>query len=147
MGDDIVLVRPGGPDINNQFTAGRKIRMTRRIYNSIKDPATGHYKFGELTAFFYAYDVDQDDAWQDDIRNNYPAHIINQIRDNVITVLSKVNPSDPNTPISLKFKWVTGAIGVTMTVHAAGHAHTMIISGLREPSSTSYVDRQKTKSY
>ena len=147
MGDDLVLVRPGSLDINGQFTAGNKIRKTRRIYDRLKDRTTGHYNFGELTAFFYRYDEDQDDAWQDDIRNNYPPDIIAQIRDHVITVLKKVDPHDPHTPISLTFKWKAGPVGVTMTVDAAGHAHTMTISGLMEPSSTSFVDRQKTKSY
>ena len=148
MGDDIVLVRPGSPDINDQFKAGNKIRRTRRIYDRIKDRNNGSYNFGELTAFFYGYDEDQDNSWQDDINTHYPSSIVDQIRQNVITVLSKVDPQDSHTPISLTFKWnPTGPVGVTMTSDSAGHAHTMTISGLYEPSSTSFVERQKTKSY
>ncbi|SRR5713101_3214069 len=146
MGDDIVLVRPGSPDINDQFKAGNKIRRTRRIYDRIKDRNNGSYNFGELTAFFYGYDEDQDDRWQDDIKNNYPTYIIDQIKQNVITVLSKVDPHDPHSPISLTFVWSKGPVGVTMTSDSAGHAYTMTISGLKEPYSTSFAERRKTKS-
>jgi hypothetical protein len=145
MGDDIILTRPGSPDINKQFQAGNHIRKTRRIYDRIKNRNNGDYNFGELTSFFYGYDENQDDSWQDDIKNNYPQNIIDQIRQNVITVLSKVDPHDANTPISLTFIWdPTGALGVTMTSDSAGYAYTMTISGLKAPSSTSFVERQKT---
>jgi hypothetical protein len=147
MGDDNILTRPGSPDINKQFQAGNNIRKTRRIYDRIKDRNNGEYNFGELTSFFYGYDEDQDDGWQDDIKNNYPQNYIDQIRENVITVLSKVDPHDANTPISLTFIWTAGPVGVTMTVDAAGHAYTMTISGLMPPSGTSFVERQKTKPY
>jgi len=147
MGDDIVLVRPGSPDINDQFKAGNKIRRTRRIYDRIKERNNGDYNFGELTSFFYNFTEDQDDSWQDDINNNYPQYIIDQIRKNVITVLSKVDPHDSHTPISLTFVWdTTSPVGVTMTSDSAGHAYTMTISGLKEPSSTSSAERRKTKS-
>ena len=146
MGDDIVLVRPGSPNINDQFKAGAKIRKTRRLYDRIKDRTTGKYNFGELTAFFYDYDEDQDDAWQDDIRNNYPPDIIAQIRDHVITVLKKVDPHNPQPPQSLTFKWdPNGPARVELT--QAGDAHTITIYALMAPSSTSFVERQKTKSY
>jgi hypothetical protein len=147
MGDDIVLTRPGSPDINKQFQAGNHIRKTRRIYDRIKNRNNGDYNFGELTSFFYGFDEDQDDSWQDDIKNNYPQNIIDQITQNVITVLSKVDPHDANTPISLTFIWTPGPMGVTMTSDSAGHAYTMTISGLKEPAITSFAERSKTKSY
>jgi hypothetical protein len=148
MGDDVILTRPGGPDINKQFQAGNNIRRTRRIYDRIKDRGNGEYNFGELTSFFYGYDEDQDASWQDDINNNYPQNYIDQIRENVIAVLSKVDPHDANTPISLTFIWdETAPVGVAMTVNSTGFAYTMTISGLKKPSSTSFVERQKTKSY
>jgi hypothetical protein len=146
MGDDFVLVRPGSSDINDQFKAGNNIRRTRRIYDRIKDRNNGEYNFGELTSFFYSFTEDQDDSWQDDINNNYPPNIIDQIRQNVINVLSNVDPHDANTPISLTFIWKAGPVGVTMTVDAAGHAYTMTISGLMAPSNTSSAERRKTKS-
>ena len=146
MGDDLVLVRPGSWDINDQFKAGNKIRKTRRIYDRIKDRKNGDYNFGELTAFFYRHDEDQDDRWQDDIKNNYPQNITDQIMENVKTVLSKVDPHDANTPISLTFEWYPAdPVGVTMTSDSAGHAYTMKISGLREPSRTPSAERRKTK--
>ncbi len=111
MGDDFVLVRPGSSDINDQFKAGNKIRRTRRIYDRIKDRNNGDYNFGELTSFFYNFTEDQDDSWQDDINNNYPQSIIDQIRQNVITVLSKVDPHDSHTPISLTFAMDAVALG------------------------------------
>ena len=80
MGDDLVLTRPGKPDINDQFTAGNNIRKTRRIYDRIKDHNAGHYNFGELTAFFYGFNENQDNAWQDDIKNNYRPNVIDQIK-------------------------------------------------------------------
>ncbi|WP_439407367.1 hypothetical protein ACNJX9_39060 [Bradyrhizobium sp. DASA03076] len=148
MGDDILLVRPGKVDINGQFTAGAKIRRTRRLYDRIKD-ASGKYNFGELTAFFYGYDEDQDAAWQDDIRNNYPPNVIDKIRDHVVTVLLKVDPKDIHTPISLNFVWDPNAGpngGADAVLTQVGNAHTITIYGLMEPASTSFVDRQKAKS-
>lgn len=146
MGDDIVLTRPGSPDINRQFEAGNHIRKTRRLYDRIKNRNNGDYNFGELTSFYYGYDEDQDDSWQDDIKNNYPQNIIDQIRQNVIHVLSKVDPHDPHSPISLTFYWdETAPVGVTMTPDSAGPAYTMTISGLRKPAITSFVERSKTK--
>jgi hypothetical protein len=142
MADDILLVRPGKRDINGQFTAGAKIRKTRRLFDRVS--TNGDYKFGELTSFFFRYDEDQDDAWQDDIKNNYPQDVIDKIRRNVITVLSKVDPHDPHTPISLTFDWKNGPADVTMT--QVGDAHTITIYGMKEPAITSFVDRQKTKS-
>jgi hypothetical protein len=144
MGDDFVLTRPGSTDLNNQFKAGKKIRKTKRIYDAINKG--GDYKFGELTAFFYGYDVDEDDAWQDDIKNNYPQNVIDDIKNFVISVLDKVDPHDPNTRISLKFEWnPQGPPKATLT--QTGDAYTITIYGLREPASTSFVERQKTKSY
>jgi hypothetical protein len=134
MGDDAVLTRPRRSDINKQFKAGPNIRRTRRLYDRIS--TSKDYKFGELTAFFYYYNEDQDDAWQGDISRDYPTHITEQIKQNVISVLSKVNP-DPHAPdpqVSLTFEWYPNdPKGVTMTVDATGNAYTMKISGLRPP--------------
>jgi len=148
MADDIILTRPGGPDINKQFQAN-KIRRTRRIYDRIKNHNSGDYNFGELTSFFYSYDEDQDDSWQRDIADNYPSHIIEQIKQNVISVLSQVNPNPhaPDPVVSLQFVWDdTPPVGVTMTYDPLHHAYTMKINGLKAPAGTSYETR-KTKSY
>ena len=142
MGDDIVLTRPGQQNINDQFKAGKKIRKTKRIFDAIN--REGDYTFGELTAFFYGYDVDEDAAWQQDIENSYPKNYAKDIKDNVIKVLDRVDPHDPNTRISLKFEWYPNdPKGVTMT--QAGDAYTMKISGLRPPAGTS-AESRKTKS-
>jgi hypothetical protein len=150
MADDNFLARPGGPDINDQFKAGNKIRRTRRIYDRIKNRTNGDYNFGELTAFFHRYDEDEDERWQDDIDVHYRQKhqdVVDQIRRNVITVLSKVDPHDSHTPISLTFVWdEAGQPGVTMTADAAGHAHTMKITGLKAPSAIA-AEKRKTKSY
>jgi hypothetical protein len=147
MGDDLILIRPGKSDINDQFKAGKRIRKTKRIFDAIS--RGGDYKFGELTAFFYGYDVDEDAAWQDDIKNNYTdmdAKIVEEIKQNVITVLSKVDPHNPNTRISLTFEWYpANPMGVTMTSDAAGEAYTMKISGFREPA-RSFAESRKPKS-
>jgi hypothetical protein len=148
MGDDVLLVRPGKVDINGQFTAGAKIRRTRRLYDRIKD-STGEYKFGELTAFFYDFTEDQDDAWQDDIVNNYQATVTAKIRDQVVTVLLKVDPHDVNTPISLTFVWnpnpgPNGGQDAVLT--QAGDAHTITIYQGMAPALTSFVERKKAKS-
>jgi hypothetical protein len=143
MGDDFVLTRPGSSDINDQFKAGKKIRKTKKIYDAIS--RGGDYQFGELTAFFYGYDVDEADAWQEDIKNNYPQSIINDIKKFVISVLDKVDPHDPNTPISLKFVWDPhGPKRAELT--QTGDAYTITIYELREPARTSFVERQKKKS-
>ena len=144
MGDDLILTRPGSSDINKQFTAGKAIRKTKRIFDAINKG--NDYTFGELTAFFYSYDVDEDNAWQDEIKNNYPSNITDQIKQNVITVLSRVDVNDAHTPISLTFVWAAGPVGVTMTVDATGNAYTMTITGLLEPASTPAESRKK-KSY
>ena len=149
MSDDIILARPGSPDINKQFQAN-KIRRTRRIYDRIKNRNSGDYNFGELTSFFYGYDENQDDSWQGDIKDNYPTHIIEQIKQNVISVLSQVNPNPhaPDPVVSLTFVWDETAtpVGVTMTYDSAHHAYTMKISGLKAPAGTSFESRN-TKSY
>jgi hypothetical protein len=149
MGDDILLVRPGKVDINGQFTAGAQIRRTRRIYDRIKDRSSGQYNFGELTAFFYNYSEDQDDAWQDEINNNYPSPVIDKIRAQVISVLEKVDPKDTKCPISLTFYWdpkpgPNGGPDAVLT--QAGDAYTITIYQLMEPAKTSFVERQKPKS-
>jgi hypothetical protein len=147
MGDDFALTRPGINDINDQFKAGKKIRKTKRIFDAIN--RNGDYKFGELTAFFYGYDVDEDAAWQDDIKNNYTdmdPNIVEKIKQNVKDVLSKVDPTDPHTRISLTFEWhPADPKDVTMTSDAAGEAYTMKISGFRKPAGTS-AESRKTKS-
>ena len=148
MSDDDILTRPGGPDINDQYKAGNKIRRTRRIYDRIKTRTNGDYNFGELTAFFQGYDEDQDERWQDELTTHYTdPHIVDQIKQNVIFVLSKVDPHDPHTPFSLTFVWDEAAPpGVTMTSDAAGHAYTMKISGFKAPLASS-AEKRKTKSY
>jgi len=145
MGDDIVLVRPGKPNLDNQFKAGANIRKTRRLYDRIKDRNSGKYNFGELTAFFYKYDEDQDDAWQDDIRNNYDPGVVGQIRDHVITVLEKVDPHDHNPRISLTFEWDShGPARAELT--NTGDAYTITIYAQMEPASTS-AESRTPKSY
>ena len=144
MSDDFVLTRPGQQNINDQFKAGKKIRKTKRIFDAIN--RNGDYTFGELTAFFYGYDVDEDAAWQDDIKNNYRPDIRDKIKQNVITVLNRVDPHDPHTQISLTFVWKTGQPGVTMTLDATGNAYTMTITGQPVPASTP-AESRKTKSY
>jgi hypothetical protein len=144
MADDSVLARPGKKDINGQFTAGKMIRKTKRIYDALS--RNGDYQFGELTAFFYGYDVDEAAAWQVDIKMNYPQDVIDKIKKFVIEVLDKVDPKDKNTPISLEFKWdQNGNPNAVLT--QTGDAHTITIyGGLKEPVITSFVDRPKTKS-
>jgi hypothetical protein len=149
MGDDPVLVRPGIPDINGQFTAGKNIRRTRRLYDRIKNrKSEGDYNFGELTAFLNNFTEDQDDKWQGDIKRDYPDDkVIEIIKQNVVAVLSKVHPDDPHTPISLTIEWYpTDPKGVTMTSDSAGEAYTMKISGFRAPAKTS-AESRKPKSY
>ena len=144
MADDFVLTRPGKKDINDQFTAGKNINRSRRLSDRIS--VKGDYNFGELTAFFFKYDEDQAESWRDDIKNHYTdQQIVDQIKQNVISVLLKVvDPRDPNTPISLRFEWdEAGGAGVTMTSDAAGHAHTMKISGFKEPKATAAETRKK----
>jgi hypothetical protein len=120
---------PGKRDINGHFQAGAPIRRTRRIYDRISN--NKDYKFGELTSLFLRYDEDQDDAWQNEIKSNYKQEYIDAIKGYVITVLSKVDPTDHNPQVSLTFEWVdpTGPAKVTMT--QAGDAYTITISGLR----------------
>ena len=147
MGDDLILTRPGSSDINKQFTAGKAIRKTKRIFDAINK--SNDYTFGELTAFFYSYDVDEDNAWQDEIKNNYPSNITDQIKQNVITVLSRVDVNDAHTPISLTFYWdpkpgPNGGPDAVLT--QAGDAYTITIYQLMEPAKTSFVERQKPKS-
>jgi hypothetical protein len=139
MGDDNALVRPGQRDINGQFRAGTQIRRTRRIYDRIKNRNKSEdYNFGELTSFFHRYDEDQDEAWQRDIKQFYTdedPNIVEKIKQNVITVLSKVNPNDLNPRTSLTIEWYPNdPKGVTMNVDATGFAYTMKISGFREPA-------------
>jgi hypothetical protein len=126
MGDDNALVRPGQRDINGQFRAGAQIRRTRRIYDRIKNRNKGEdYNFGELTSFFHRYDEDQDEAWRRDIKQFYTdedPNIVEKIKQNVITVLSKVNPNDLNPRTSLTIEWYPkDPKGVTMTVDATGY--------------------------
>jgi len=145
MGDDVVLTRPGKPNLDDQFKAGANIRRTRRLYDRIKD-ANGKYKFGELTAFYNRYNEDQDDAWQDDILNNYSDAVIRQIRNHVVTVLEKVNPHNHNPSISLTFRWDPhGPARAELTQN--GDAHVITIYASVEPANTSSDERQKTKSY
>jgi hypothetical protein len=121
---------PGKRDINGHFQAGAPIRRTRRIYDRISN--NKDYKFGELTSLFLRYDEDQDDTWQNEIKSNYDQEYIDAIKGHVVAVLSKVDPKDPNSPVSLTFEWhPKGPAGVTMT--QAGDAYTITISGLREP--------------
>jgi hypothetical protein len=123
---------PGKRDINIHFQAGAPIRRTRRIYDRISN--NKDYKFGELTSLFMRYDEDQDDAWQAEIKNNYKQEYIDAIKRHVITVLSRVDPTDQNPQVSLTFEWVddpTGKAKVTMT--QAGDAYTITISGLPAP--------------
>ena len=120
---------PGKRDINNHFQAGAPIRRTRKIYDRISN--NKDYKFGELTSLFMRYDEDQDDAWQNEINGNYRQEYIDAIKGYVITVLSRVHPTDPNPQVSLTFEWVDGPAKVTMT--QAGDAYTITISGLRAP--------------
>jgi hypothetical protein len=142
MGDDPVLVRPGIPDINDQFTAGKNIIRTRRLYDRIKNHNRGDYRFGELTAFLNNFTEDQDDKWQGDIKLSYPDNIIEAIKQNVVAVLSKVDPHDPHTQISLTIEWYPAdPEGVTMTSDSAGEAHTMRISGFRAPAKTPAASR------
>lgn len=119
---------PGKRDINIQFQAGAPIRRTRRIYDRISN--NKDYRFGELTSLFMRYDEDQDDAWQNEIKNNYQTQYTDKIKEYVIAVLSKV---DLNPRVSLTFEWVDpkGPKDVTMT--QAGDAYTITISGLRAP--------------
>jgi hypothetical protein len=146
MGDDPVLVRPGIPDINDQFTAGKNIRRTRRLYDRIKDRKED-YNFGELTAFLNNFNEDQDDKWQGDIKRSYPEKIVETIKQNVTAVLLKVDRHDPNTPISLTIEWYpTEPQGVTMTSDPAGKAHTMKISGFRAPADTPAASRKPKSS-
>ena len=122
---------PGQRDINNHFAAGAPIRRTRRIYDRISN--NKDYKFGELTSLFLRYDEDQDDVWQREIKSNYKQEYIDEIKEYVIAVLSKVDPTDLNSQVSLTFEWVhpKGPAKVTMT--QTGDAHTITISGLRAP--------------
>lgn len=123
---------PGQRDINNHFTAGVAIRRTRRIYDRISNDKKD-YKFGELTSLFMRYDEDQDETWQQQITQFYKQEYIDAIKENVIAVLSRVNPADPNPQVSLTFEWVDpkGPAKVTMTND--GNAYKITISGLRAP--------------
>jgi hypothetical protein len=123
---------PGKRDINVQFQAGAPIRRTRRIYDRISN--NKDYRFGELTSLFMRYDEDQDDAWQNEIKNNYQAQYTDKIKEYVIEVLSKVDPKDLNPKVSLTFEWVdpTGP-KKDVTLTKAGDAYTITISGLRAP--------------
>ena len=122
---------PSKQNINGQFQAGAPIRRTRRIYDRISNN-NKDYKFGELTSFYMRYDEDQDDAWQKEIKTYYTQpEYIDAIKEYVMTVLSKVHPTDPNPPVSLTFEWVSGSPSVTMS--HTGDAYTITISGLRAP--------------
>jgi hypothetical protein len=118
---------PGKRDINNHFQAGAPIRRTKRIYDRISN--NKDYKFGELTSLFMRYDEDQDDVWQNEIKNNYTPGYIDMIKGHVIHVLSQV---DHNPQVSLTFEWhPTDPPNVTRTQD--GNAYTIKISGMREP--------------
>ena len=146
MADDSVLRYAGKPDINDQFKAGPKIRKTRRLYDRIKD-GNGDYRFGELTAFFYKFDEDDDDIWQSDIKNKYPKWVRDQIKQTVIQVLSQVDPHDTNPQVSLEFEWSSGGpVGVATSYDQANHAYKIKISGLPGPYALSLAERHATKS-
>jgi hypothetical protein len=123
---------PSKRDINNHFAAGAPIKRTRRIYNRIRNDKDD-YKFGELTSLFLRYDEDQDDVWQKQIKDNYGQQYIDAIKGHVVTVLSRVDLTNPNSAVSLAFEWVdpTGPKKVTMA--HTGDAYTITISGLPAP--------------
>jgi len=80
------------------------------------------------------YDEDQDDVWQKQIKDNYGQQYIHAIKEYVISVLSRVDPKNPNLPVSLTFEWVdpTGPRKEVTMTHA-GDAYTITIYGLPEP--------------
>jgi hypothetical protein len=134
----------GRPDINAQFTAAN-IRKTLADYNEIKE-RDGDYTFGELTAKFYNFDADANDAWEADINEAYPEDVQDEIKRHIIHALTHRDQHDHEDPIPLTIKWSGGTKrGVVATYDPSGPSYKIEITGYLAPAASALAARRNRK--
>jgi hypothetical protein len=141
MADDVAKLYPGTNDISDQFSAAN-IGQTLVDYNALKD-SHDDYTFGELTAKFYNLDPTAHGHWKNDIARFYPKNVQNEIKRHIIHAMTNKDDHGHDKPIPLSIKWQTpiGPKSITCTFDPSGPSYTIVISGFRQPLSTSFANR------
>ena len=134
----------GRPDINSQFTAAN-IRKTLADYNEIKK-RNGDYQFGGLTAKFYHFNNLITDAWETDIRDQYPNDVQDEIKRHIIHALTHRDERGRDDPVPLTIKWAGGSRkGVVCTYDPSGPSYKIEILGFLSPGASAMASRRKKK--
>ena len=132
----------GRPDINAQFTAAN-IKKTLSDYKEIKK-RDGDYTFGGLTAKFYHFNSLVTDAWETDIKDQYPRDVQDEIKRHIIHALTHRNDHGHEDPVPLTIKWVGGnKRGVVATYDPSGPSYKIEIMGFLAPAAAAMAARRK----
>jgi hypothetical protein len=127
---------PGKKDINNQYSRVN-MHKTMQYYNSIKNPTTGDYVFGELTNLWYP-----NTPWMSDLEKVYPPDAQNKIKGFVIEALNNKAKNGQDDPIPFLITW-TKDNSTKQDVTRSYDPFTITILNYAEPPSSALDERKQ----
>jgi hypothetical protein len=134
----------GRPDINAQFTA-KNIKKTLADYNEVKRQ-NGDYTFGALTAKYYHLGKDATTAWENDINEEYPNDVQDEIKRHIIHALTHRDNHGQEDPIPLKITWAGGKKKeVVVTYIPSDPSYLIEIIGFLAPAASPLAGRRHKK--